>query len=58
MDATIDGVLGGFGHLTEIDIRDSQAFLRWEREPSHAPLARPWPRSRPSRRTALSNTSG
>ena len=27
VDATIDGVLGGFGHLTEVDIRDSHKFL-------------------------------
>jgi protein N-terminal methyltransferase len=28
VDATIDGVLGGFGHLTEVDIRDSDKFLQ------------------------------
>jgi hypothetical protein len=28
VDATIDGVLGGFGHLTDADIRDSHKFLR------------------------------
>ena len=27
VDATIDGVLGGFGHLTEVDVRDSHKFL-------------------------------
>ena len=26
--ATVDGVLGGFGHLSAVDLRDSHAFLR------------------------------
>ena len=34
-DATIDGVLGGFGHLTDVDLRDSHAFF--QRQPSLAP---------------------
>jgi len=28
VDATIDGVLGGFGHLTDIELRDSHAFVK------------------------------
>ena len=35
VDATIDGVLGGFGHLTDVDLRDSHAFF--QRQPSLAP---------------------
>lgn len=27
MEASNDGVLGGFGHVSETDIRDSEAFL-------------------------------
>lgn len=28
VDATIDGVLGGFGHLTEVDLKDSHEFFQ------------------------------
>lgn len=27
VEATVDGVLGGYGHVNEPDIRDSEAFL-------------------------------
>ncbi len=28
VDATIDGVLGGFGHLTDVDLKDSHKFFQ------------------------------
>lgn len=28
VDATIDGVLGGFGYLTDVDLKDSHAFFK------------------------------
>lgn len=27
MEASVDGVLGGYGHVNEADIKDSEAFL-------------------------------
>lgn len=27
MEASVDGVLGGYGHVNEADINDSEAFL-------------------------------
>lgn len=27
MEASTDGVLGGFGHVSDADVRDSEAFL-------------------------------
>lgn len=27
MEASVDGVLGGYGHVNDADIKDSEAFL-------------------------------
>lgn len=27
MEASVDGVLGGYGHVNEADVKDSEAFL-------------------------------
>lgn len=28
IDATVDGVLGGYGHVNEVDIKGSEGFLK------------------------------
>lgn len=39
IDATVDGVLGGFGHVTGVDLKESQQFLIHLTEKGHLKLS-------------------